>query len=494
MFLRLMTMLLSLTSAQDIVSLADQRCPCRLSSECGMRFAETNPLANNAVQQFIPSCPALQGRCCTPETMLVTIIDLVQLQLQQQFVQPQSIQSQFEQPQFKQPQFEPFRSLPPQSQPQLVQPQFVQPQLAQPLFAQPQFDPPQPQSPPSQQGLRGNRFLSCVVNQCPAGNIYGSDPNHFQEFGFINQEESECLAREGAVLCIIQEPSVEPSQELPCVPPSSCSEVYGEVSHIAEFGLQFSCDIITQVRCVTVINTSPSNPSPPPPLLPCVQAGLCREVYGTLATHFTLYGVQNTCPATDQVRCVVVSSTTATQPSIIIPSTLGTTLATATTVFAELPCVSASSCLEEYGTQEYHFTTFGIQLSCSSGLVRCISHEVGSSSPTTYYHSTTTRGYSTTTRGYSSIHPLFTSQAPVTPPTAAVVNIIGPSPLYLGFGDNHGPSVHHSLQSDNDQAGGDKQQQIRALLELLDKRLKQIVKRLPNQQSVHKRVQEEISL
>jgi len=471
MCLRLLTMLLSLTSAQDIASLANQRCPCRFASECEINFAETNPLANNAVQQFIPACPALQGRCCAPETLLVTIIDLVQQQ--QQFVQPESIQSRFEQPQFEQPQF----TQPYLEKHQFERPRSVQPQFGQSQFVQPQFNPPQSRSPLSRSGFRGSRFLSCVsVNQCPAGNIFGTNPSHFQEFGFLSPEESDCFARDGEVLCIIQETAAEPSQELPCVQPSSCSEVYGEVSHIAEYGLQFSCDITTQVRCVSV--TNPSNPSPSSPPLPCVQSGSCREVYGTLASHFTLYGVQDTCPATGQVRCVVVITTTATEPSILFPSIPSNTLTTATPAIAELPCVSASSCLEEYGTQDYHFTTFGIQLSCSPGLVRCISHEVESSSSTPYY-------YSTTTRGYSSIHPLFTTQAPITPPTAAVVNIIGPSPLYLGFGDNHGPSVHHSSESVIGQAGGDKQKQISALLELLDKRLKQIVKRLPNQHSLY---------
>jgi len=485
-----------------------------------MNFAETNPLANNAVQQYVPACPALQGRCCTPETMLVTIIDLVQLQQQQfaqfnqpqfaqpQFTQPQSIQHQLAQPQFTQPQF---------VEPQFTQPQFVEPQFAQPKFveSEPQFEQPLPQLPLSRSGgVRGSSFLSCVsVDQCSAGNIYGTNPNHFQEFGFISPEESDCEASEGEVLCVIQETVVDPGQELPCVQPSSCSEVYGEVSHIAEYGLQFSCDISTEVRCVSVTNPtnpsitnplltnpsitnpsvtnpslsypstpnlSPTNPSQPPPPLPCVQSALCSEVYGTLASHFNLYGIQDTCPATDQVRCVVITTT---QPSFIISSSTPIPpLTTASPVFAELPCVSPSLCHEEYGTQEYHLTTFGIQFSCSSGLVRCVSHEVGTlSTPSTYYHSTTTRGYSTTTRGYTSIHPFFTSQAPVTPPTAPVVNIIGPSPLYLGFGDNRGPSVHHSPESVNGQAGGDKQQQIRALLELLDKRLKQIVKRLPNQ-------------
>jgi len=453
-----------------------------------MNFAETNPLASTAVQQFIPACPALQGRCCSPETLLVIIIDLVQ---PQQFVEPLSVQSQFEQPHFEQPQFvqtqfntqpqfeqlqqqqfvqskfeQPQFEQPRFEQPQFVQHQFVQQQSVQSQFLQSEFE--QSRSPLSGLGFRGSRFLSCVsVNQCPDGNIYGTDPSHFQEFGFISEEESDCPAREGEVLCIIQETAGEPSQELPCVQPSSCSEVYGEVSHIAEYGLQFSCDISTQVRCVSVINSIPSNSSPPPPL-PCVQSELCREVYGIIASHFTLYGVQNTCLAPDQVRCVMVITNTVTQPSIIFPSIPSTTLTTAAPVFGELPCVIASSCLEEYGIQDHHFTTFGVQSSCSSGLV-----------------STPTRGYSTTTRGYSSIHPLFTTLAPVTPPTAAVVNIIGPSPLYLGFGDNHGPSVHHSSESINGQAGGDKQQQIRALLELLDKRLKQIVKRLPNQHTVY---------
>jgi len=489
MFLGILTIWLSQITAQDIASLADQRCPCRVAAECAMNFAETDPLVNTAVQQFIPACPALQGRCCSPETLLGIIIDLVQ---PQQFVQPQSIQSQFEQPQFVQPQFntQPYLEQPQPQFEQLQQPQFVQHQLVQPQslqsqFIQSEFEQSRSSLSGSRSGSRGSRFLSCVsVNQCPAGNIYGTDPSHFQEFGFISEEESDCPAREGEVLCIIQETAGEPSQELPCVQPSSCSEVYGEVSHIAEYGLQFSCDISTQVRCVSVTNTIPSNSSPPPPL-PCVQSELCREVYGTIASHFTLYGVQNTCPAPDQVRCVMVITNTVTQPSIIFPSIPSTTLTTAAPVFGELPCVIASSCLEEYGTQDHHFTTFGVQLSCSSGLVRCISHVVGSSTPTTHYHSTPTRGYSTTTRGYSSIHPLFTTQAPVTPPTAAVVNIIGPSPLYLGFGDNHGPSVHHSSESINGQAGGDKQQQIRALLELLDKRLKQIVKRLPNQHTVY---------
>ena len=176
--LKILTMLLSLTAAQNIANLADQRCPCRAASECRMNFAETNPLANNAVQQYVPACPALQGRCCTPETMLVTIIDLVQLQQQQfaQFNQPQFAQSQFAQPQ--------------SIQHQSAQPQFAQPQFVDPLFVEleHQYEQPLPQLPLSRSGgVRGSNFLSCVsVDQCSAGNIYGTNPKtHCHYFPMI---------------------------------------------------------------------------------------------------------------------------------------------------------------------------------------------------------------------------------------------------------------------------------------------------------------------
>ena len=83
-----LTMLISLTNAQSFISLADQRCPCKVASECEMNFDEFNHSslikADTDVQQFIPACPALQGRCCSAETMLITIIDLVQLQQRQE--------------------------------------------------------------------------------------------------------------------------------------------------------------------------------------------------------------------------------------------------------------------------------------------------------------------------------------------------------------------------------------------------------------------------
>jgi len=503
LFILPLIMLSPSTAHTTITSLADQRCPCTVAEKCQMKFAETDPEATLAVQQFIPACPPFQGRCCTAETMLITIIDIVQQR--------------------------------PKSQPVQLQQQLTH----------------------SQTNVRQNSRnpVACVfVDQCPVGNIYGTDPRHFEIFGLISPDESDCSASEEKVLCINQETNTVSArvQELPCVQPSSCTEVYGEeVSHIAVYGLQFSCDIITEVRCVTV-----SNPTP----LPCIMTALCSEIYGTLASHFTQFGVQNSCPTSEEVRCVVPHqiTTTSRRPTQTASTSIssqapGITVSTISPIAVELPCVSASLCLEVYGIQDSHITTYGPQSSCSPGLVRCISYEVQTANPSTattrrttqtqtvtfssavistqesIYHelpcvstslchevygrheshlssygvqvscnlglvrcvsyevltglitstpylASTTRGYTTKKPHHHHIHPLFTSLAPLTPPTPSVVNIIGPSPIYIGFGENHGPSVHHS--SGSIQAGGVKQKQIRELLKLLDKRLKQIAKRL----------------
>merc|ERR1712129_11866 len=133
-----------------VPSLADQRCPCKDSTECNVRFAEMNPAAQDAVLQFMPACPSFQGRCCTTEAMLVTIIALSQRQAP-------------------------------------------------------------------------NPALRCDENS----------------------------------LCIQQETTQDtalPAEELPCVQPAACSEVYGvEESHFDDYGLQFACQTSTEVRCVSEV-------------------------------------------------------------------------------------------------------------------------------------------------------------------------------------------------------------------------------------------------
>jgi len=61
------------------------------------------------------------------------------------------------------------------------------------------------------------------------------------------------------------------------------------------------------------------------------------------------------------------------------------------------------------------------------------------------------------------------------------VNIVGPSPIYIGLNDNQGPAFHQVGSSQHLSIHTDKKEQIRNLLELLDKRLKQIMKKYPKQ-------------
>merc|ERR1712086_217840 len=239
------------------------------------RFAKMNLAAQDAVLQFIPACPSFQGRCCTTEAMLVTIIALSQRQAPN----------------------------------------------------------PAPPTPVLLSSRQENSPVTCVsVDQCPVGNIYGTDAAHFDLYGFISPEESNCLTSDEHILCIQQETTQDtalPAEELPCVQPAACSKVYGvEGSHFDDYGLQFACQTSTEVRCVAEITvtsttttgsttrttvrevttrpttgTATTSPSSEPEKLPCLHPSLCLEEYGTLASHFTSHGLQFRCPS-GYVRCV----------------------------------------------------------------------------------------------------------------------------------------------------------------------------------------------
>jgi len=372
-----------------VQSLADQRCPCKEATQCDVRFAEMNPAAQDAVLRFIPSCPSFQGRCCTTEAMLVTIIALSQRQA-------------------------------------------PNPALPTPVLLSPRQE---------------NSPVTCVpVDQCPVGNIYGTDAAHFDLYGFISPEELNCLTSDENILCIQQENTQDtalPAEELPCVQPSACSEVYGvEESHFDDYGLQFACQTSTDVRCVAEVT------------LTATTTTTQQTTTGRLTTRRT-------------------ASTTTTTDLVSEPEML--------------PCLHPSLCLEEYGTLLSHFTTHGLQFQCPAGYVRCVSSDIFPLKITTGQAETiltTSRRPPTTTRPATtrrtSINPLFTTQAPLTPPTPAVVNIIGPSPIYIAFNENHGPSFTHKSESLSIKAG-DKNQQIRNLLELLDERLRHVLKKYPKQ-------------
>merc|ERR1712086_28486 len=256
------------------------------------------------------------------------------------------------------------------------------------------------------------------------------DAAHFDLYGIISPEDLNCLTSDENILCIQQENTQDtavPGEELPCVQPAACSEVYGvEESH---FGLQFACQTSTEVRCVaevtvtatkttgstssTTVREVTTRPSSEPETLPCLHPSLCLEEYGTLASQFTSHGLFF--PLLKTTELTVTRPTTTQRATTSGPTTTRTL----------------------------------------------------TSSPSTTRRSTT-------------INLLFTTQAPLTPPTPAVVNIIGPSPIYIGFNDNHGPSFNHKSETLSMQAG-DKNEQIRDLLKLLDERLKYVLKKYPKE-------------
>jgi len=178
---------------------------------------------------------------------------------------------------------------------------------------------------------------------------------------------------------------------------------------------------------------SPDNQFPSGPIgeLPCVSLAQCKEVYGTKEEHFQLYGFQKTCPS-NAVRCV---QTTELPP----PATL-------------LPCRPLNDCSDVYGVVEEHFQQHGSQPACPQpNTIRCIDSEP-------------------------------TSQAtPATSDAPALVQIIGPQPIYISYNNVVGPSVggdhpHPAVVESNVVGTTNQEAQINQLLLSLKKKLKKILK------------------
>ena len=133
---------------------------------------------------------------------------------------------------------------------------------------------------------------------------------------------------------------------LPCLPFSSCSEIFGtKESHFTDFGVQPPCSKPNLVRCISyrpvlsdIVDASLTTPSPSPTRptptttrpteaptrpapptnyeeLPCVPLSQCAEVFGTQGIHFILYGFQAPCPSASSVRCVRSDIQTTLRPS-----------------------------------------------------------------------------------------------------------------------------------------------------------------------------------
>merc|ERR1712183_674280 len=249
-------------------NLVDQRCPCTEASDCDVKFGAASPAAHFAILQVIPACPSFQGRCCSTETMLLTIIDLSS---------SSNIGRDEQEIHFANPRNQ-------------LSTHF---QEANSNFL-------------GSVAISRQNAVTCVPEaECSPTNIYGTNSIHFEKFGFISPSESNCLASQERILCVSQ-----PNHETPETQESTSThqhalapiQIPGASQVLASSAPLFTGSSLTTSAASSVVTSSTTLARDEE--LPCVQPSSCSEVYGTLGYHFTQFGLQFACPSNDHVRCV----------------------------------------------------------------------------------------------------------------------------------------------------------------------------------------------
>merc|ERR1712096_14040 len=273
-------------------NLVDQRCPCTEASDCDVKFGAASPAAHFAILQVIPACPSFQGRCCSTETMLLTIIDLSS---------SSNIGRDEQEIHFANPR----NQLSTHSQ-----------QASSNFFGS--------------VAISRNNAVTCVPEaECSPTNIYGTNSIHFEKFGFISPSESNCLASQERILCVSQPNHETPETQTSTTTPQHALapiQIPGASQVLASSAPLFTGSSLTTSAASSVLTSSTT--LAPDEELPCVQPSSCSEVYGTLGYHFTQFGLQFTCPSNDHVRCVVAAPTS---PPSTAPASSTTELSTEAT-------------------------------------------------------------------------------------------------------------------------------------------------------------------
>merc|ERR1712183_828222 len=260
-------------------NLVDQRCPCTEASDCDVKFGAASPAAHFAILQVIPACPSFQGRCCSTETMLLTIIDLSS---------SSNIGRDEQEIHFANPRNQ-------------LSTHF---QEANSNFL-------------GSVAISRQNAVTCVPEAvCSPTSIYGTNSIHFEKFGFISPSESNCLASQERILCVSQ-----PNHEAPETQESTTPHQHA----LAPIQIPGASQVLASSA---PLFTGSSLKTSADEELPCVHPTSCSEVFGTIASHFTQFGLQFSCPSYDHVRCVVSAPTsppsTAPASSIIELSTEAT--------------------------------------------------------------------------------------------------------------------------------------------------------------------------
>jgi len=138
--------------------------------------------------------------------------------------------------------------------------------------------------------------VQCVpMAQCLLANIYGTHPSHFRQYGVINPSAAQCLASSGNILCVSSTQTNQQGVQTPA--PVTQSPVTQSPVLVTQ-------SPVTQAPVTQSPVTQSPVPVQPSVNLPCLPPQLCDDVFGTQGDHFTRYGRQAPCLISSMVRCV----------------------------------------------------------------------------------------------------------------------------------------------------------------------------------------------
>jgi len=133
--------------------------------------------------------------------------------------------------------------------------------------------------------------VQCVpMAQCLLANIYGTHPSHFRQYGVINPSAAQCLASSGNILCVSSTQTNQQGVQTP--------------APVTQSPVTQSPVLVTQSPVTQSPVTQSPVPVQPSVNLPCLPPQLCDDVFGTQGDHFTRYGRQAPCLISSMVRCV----------------------------------------------------------------------------------------------------------------------------------------------------------------------------------------------
>jgi len=446
----------------------ESRCPCERYNRCETIFGEDGEEAYLEILEAIPQCPRFQVRCCTKDTMFETLMRILNRNTDDNddLANEDSLET--------------ARFFDAGTNEKVDEPRHGKDVEEDDAFSEADqifqfFVADQEAAVDSEEGTASASFsgkVSCIpADQCRMEDIFGTKEEHFALFGFISPTDTECLASEGKVLCVV------PSQPLPV--PNLL------VPNLPVPNLTVPSLTVPNLPVPSLLN--PSLPVPTLPLfpdfpaatdqsphvhtashvsLPCTPEGQCAVIFGTKPEHFSFINPQEACSG-DFVRCVeqqVIAPTQPTSEALTLPTVVALPSLPEVPVLPEisvlsesLSCTQLEQCEEIYGTRDEHYVLYPNPTACPGDQVLCVQKVT---TPTTV-----------------------TPVVPTHPPAAAgSVQIIGPQPIYLSYNTIKGPTVgavggHEEPGSVVSSSGVDGPQSaaIDTLLRSLRGRLQQII-------------------